>query len=192
MRLSALLFTLCLPLSALAANPPKIKVLGPLQTELGESAPDEALKALKAADQCADSDAIWERAAQSEQQTPLNQLYEMLASAVTCWQTAEKKGAAVGDAYAAVQPYVQVKARYVAAMRSFLWSLDAKAEGNLAQTCKRLASAATEAGAAAGAAVGLGDAWTNAEAKTLAAQASGYAKQLAEMVVTERNNQKCE
>lgn len=165
------LLALCLAAPASAEKgPPKLKMIGSMQAELGDDLSADTWKALKAADRCANSDKTWLNAMRSEQLTGLDSLYEMMASPVTCWQNAEKKAAKAGDQIGAVATYVTAQKHYVQTMRAYVWALQAKALGDQLSGCKRFRVAISEAADGVTASEGLLDMFSSVEAKTLVGQ----------------------
>jgi hypothetical protein len=150
--------------------PPKLKMIGVMQAELGEELSAETWKALKAADRCANSDKTWLNAMRSEQQTGLDSLYEMMAAPVTCWQNAEKKAGKAGEQMGAVGVYVTAQKHYVQTMRAYVWALQAKALGDQLSGCKRFRLAIKESADSVSASEGLLDLFSSVESKTIAGQ----------------------
>jgi len=185
---------LVLPATSLAAKKkePKPLVLEPLAAELrasqGELSGDQ-LKVLKIAGRCLVSDKHWERG--QENNIPVNQIYELLASSVVCWQGAEKKGAKLGESFAAVNRWMVARARYVECLRSFIWGIDAKLSGDRAQVCRRMKTAIEQSAQASEAAAALQESYSTEGAQALAGQMLAEAKGMAEMVGGEFRNQKC-
>jgi len=188
------LLSLLIALPALAAKkePKPLKQLQPLVDETALVGPvsKDAFKALRYADRCLTSDKNWERAQQN--QVPINQFYEMLSSAVVCWQTAEKKLGKVGESVVTAGLWVSARARYMEAFRAYVWGVDAKQSGKRNQVCRRLKEATTLAVAANEASSGIVDKFTDANAKGLAMAADQLSEQLGAQIATEFSNQKCD
>lgn len=195
------LLSLCLLAATLLAvpahakkGPPKLKQLQPLADELGKDKElsDDAWKAIKAADRCANQDLVWERAMEAEQQTPIDEMYELLAGGVTCWQTAEKKASKVAEEVPRVGKLAAARGRYVEAMRGFYDGFRAKAVGANNQTCKRFKVAVGQAAAAVEATTGLADQFGEVENKKTAMIVEQKAAAIAELIGSEYENQKCD
>ncbi|MCO4772804.1 MAG: hypothetical protein KDA24_22420 [Deltaproteobacteria bacterium] len=187
------LFALLLAVPASAEKgPPKLKQLTPMLVDLGEAPSDEALKAIKVADRCAKADRTWMRAMEPEQQVGIDELHELLAAPVTCWQGAAKKGAKAGDSYAPILKYVEAQALYVQTLRAYIFALQAKYIGDRLNSCKRFKLAIKEAAAATSSTEGVVDGFTNVEAKTLAAQQSQNIVGMGATIADEFSTQKCD
>jgi len=153
---------------------------------------DDMYKGLKKADACLKADAHWEREqSRPGSNIPINQIYETLASAVVCWQGAEKKAQKLGDDFAPVTRWVTARTRYIESYRSFVWSLDAKMSGDRAQVCRRLGTAKEQTEAATAAAADLASTYTTPLAQALGAQLDSEAQGLRQIVGDEFLNQKC-
>ncbi|HCP45056.1 MAG TPA: hypothetical protein DIU15_03390 [Deltaproteobacteria bacterium] len=150
---------------------------------------DDMMKAIRFADRCRDSDKRWERG--MEDQVPVNQLYEQLAGAVFCWQSAEKKAGKLGGAFEPVTRWVATRARYIETFRGYVWAIDAKLAGESAQVCRRLGAAAEQASAGHKSAEGLIDLYTVEAAKMLAARVDADVEQAGAMIAREIEVQKC-
>ncbi len=180
---------------ALAAKgPPKLKLLQPLADELGSAAAltDDGWKAIKAVDQCAVQDLNWERAMAPEQMTPIDSMFELLASGVVCWQGAEKKAAKVATEQPRLAELAAARARYVEMVRGYYDGFRAKAAGDNNQTCKRFKVAVNQAAAAVGASRGLVDRFDQVENKTVALTVDQKIAAFAELITSEYANQKCD
>lgn len=193
--LAVLSLLLLVPAAALAKKrAPKPLVLEALAVDLrdadGELADDQG-KALKVAGRCVQDDQRWAR--EMENREPVTQTYETLAGAVVCWQGAEKKAGKLGEPFAAATRFIGARARYVETLRSFYFALTEKgrtgADGQ--RLCDRLEVALGEAGAANDLGAGLATAFTNEDAKTMAAQLDADIKHWGELVATEYKHQKC-
>lgn len=145
--------------------------------------------AAKRAEACLKQDANWLRGQRNE--IPLNQLYELLGSAVVCWQGAEKKSASFGEEAAAVLGWTAARARYMESFRSWIWALDAKFANDQRHLCQRLKSASSEGIAALKATDGLAESYSGPTAKALAYQLHNDTKTLAEAISSEVKNQRC-
>ena len=190
--LPVLLLALGLAGPAWAKGPPKLKVVGPLQAELGDELSDETWKALKAVDRCAVADANWKRAMQPEQQNGIDTLYEMLAAPVTCWQQAVKKGEKAGEQFARVQYWAQANARNVEALRDYLYALQAKFIGDQRNSCTRFKLAIEHAGDAQESIEGLVERYEGTDARTLAGQTTVDVQGTAAAIADEYKTQSCE
>lgn len=198
MRLPSILIAVCFLASAASPalakkGPPKLKQLQGLVDEIGKDKElsDDAWKAIKAADRCANSDLIWERAMEPEQQTPIDMMFEQLASGVTCWQGAEKKAAKAAEELPRLSAFVVARARYVEAMRGFYDAFRAKAVGDINQTCKRFRVAVTQAAAAVESSEGLQDKFGEVDNKTLALTIEQKSAGIAGVISSEYENQNC-
>jgi len=189
-----LVVTVCLlvPMMANAKGKKKKPLqLQPLADELavrGEIS-DDMLKTLRFADRCRQSDKRWERGMAEE--VPINQLYEQLAGAVFCWQSAEKKSTKLGEAFEPVTRWVATRARYIETFRGYVWAIDAKLAGESAQVCRRLATAAEQAIAGNKSADRLKEFYSVESAKMLAARVDADVEQASAMIAREIEVQKC-
>jgi hypothetical protein len=171
---------------------PKPLLLQPLVDEMqpGETPLTKAQDlAVRRSEACLKQDGNWLRA--QENQVPVNQLYELLSSAVVCWQGAEKKAAAGGEEAAAVARWTAGRTRYMEAFRSWIWAIDAKISNDQRHICQRLTTASQEGAAAIQAADGLSGFYEGAAARALAMQLAADSKSLAEAVGGEFKNQRC-
>lgn len=195
LTLLAFALTAAVVTPALAAKgPPKLKQLQSLADEfLTEGAVSaDAWKALKAADRCANQDLLWERAMEPEQMTPIDEMFELLAAGVVCWQGAEMKAAKLTEEQPRLGEIVAARARYAELVRGYYDAFRAKAVGNLTQTCKRFKVAVAQAAAAVDASHGLLDRFDSVENKTLAMTVDQKIGAVAELVTVEYANQKCD
>ncbi len=188
-----LLAALLLPAAGQAA-PKKAKelLLQPLVEEM--KAPEVELTkaqavAVKRSESCLQQDSNWLRAQQN--QVPVSQLYELLGSAVVCWQGAEKKAAAAGAEGLALHGWTAGRTRYMESFRSWMWAVDAKMSNDRRHICQRLETASKEALASVQAADGLAERYQGAGAKAMAFQLEADSKVMAETVSTEYKNQRC-
>ena len=195
-RISLSLVALALALvSAQADAVPKAAkemLLQPLVDEMKQG--DEPLTkeqeiAAKRAEACLKQDGNWLRGQQNE--IPLNQLYELLGSAVVCWQAAEKKTGTFGEPAAAVHAWTAARTRYMECFRGWVWALDAKMSNDPRHVCKRLKAASSAGAAALVASDGLAEKYKSPTAKALAYQLQNDSKTLGEAVASEIKNQRC-
>lgn len=182
------LLLLLVPALAFAAPKAKVMKLQPLIDEVGASASKEALAAVQAAERCLKLDENWEMA--QEQRIPPNQLYELLATAVVCWQGAEKKAGKAADG-APLVAWTAARARFVESYRSFVWAIDAKVSSNNEHVCKRMKTAQTELAAALAAADKLDGAMQTAAAKGWAAAQAKSTRDFASIFEGEASAQRC-
>ena len=194
MRLFLLsILTLALALPAVAAPGKKELVSQPLIDELAARGPlpEKALKVMRPVERCLRDDKTWERGLGNE--LTANQLYELMASAVTCWQTTEKRLTKAGPDYAAVLPFVVARARYVEAFRDYLWGVDARLSSkDPSQVCRRFKTALASATTANDVARGLADSFGADTAKALAAGQDKLAADLGGYIAKEYEDQRCE
>ena len=189
---AVVLFAVCIAGPAAAEKgPPKLRVLTPMLAELGEAPSDDALKALKVADRCANQDKTWEQAMRPEQQTGIDAIFELLAAPVTCWQGADKKSAKAGDGFQPVARYVAAQRGYVQAMRAYIFALQARFLGDQLNGCKRFKIAIAESATASTASEGLVEAFSSVEAKTIAATTAQNAMGIAQMITDEYEKMSC-
>jgi hypothetical protein len=192
--LALALLPLLVAVPALAAKkaPKPLKHLQSLVDEVATAGAvsDDAFKALRYADRCLVADKNWERG--MDNQIPINQLYEQVGGAVTCWQTAEKKLARVGESVAVPATWVSARARYIEAFRGYLWGIDAKLGGKRNQVCRRLREATVQAVAANEASASLADKFKGEAARLLAAAAEQMSGQLGQTIAAEFKHQKCD
>lgn len=189
---AVVLFAVCIAGPAAAEKgPPKLKVLTPMLGELGEAPSDDALKALKVADRCANQDKTWEQAMRPEQQTGIDAIFELLAAPVTCWQGADKKSSKAGDGFQPVARYVAAQRGYVQAMRAYIFALQARFLGDQLNGCKRFKIAIAESATASTASEGLVEAFSSVEAKTIAATTAQNAMGIAQMITDEYEKMSC-
>jgi hypothetical protein len=195
LTLLALAFTALLTSPALAEKgPPKLRQLQTMADELGATAElsKDAWTAIKVADRCATQDLNWERAMEPEQQTPIDAMFELLASGVVCWQGAEKKAGKVAEEQPRIAEFVGARARYVEMIRGYYDGFRAKAVGDLNQACKRFKVAVAQAAAGVEAGHGLADRFDQVENKTLALTIDQKIAAVAELITSEYANQKCD
>jgi hypothetical protein len=192
-KLTILLAALLLmPVLATAAPKKRPLLLQPVQDEMaakGEITKDIA-KVLKKSEICMQDDKRWDKALQD--QGSITEIYEMLRSAVFCWQNAEKKSAKIGEAANPAGDYVQARARYIEAFRSYLWGIEAKLMADRLNTCKRLKVAAKEAATAIAAADGLVDKFSTDDGKALAQATAVSSAQLGNTIGEELKRQQCQ
>ncbi len=191
-----LVLSLVLPAAAVAGKKPlkrKPLQLDPLGAEIAAKGEftDDQWKTLRVASRCLDSDRNWQREQERPgTNVPVHSIYELLSSAVVCWQGAEKKAVKAGEAFAPT-PWVVARARYLEAYRSFMWAIIAKLEGERERVCGRLDTAKDEASAAITAAAGLADKFETTEAKEMGFQLDQEAQALGAMIEDEYRHQKC-
>jgi len=187
---------LLVPSFAVAKKPIKRKEL--LLDALGEELAakgeytDEMYIVIRKASGCLDSDRNWEREQERPgDNTPITQIYEMLASSVVCWQGAEKKAQKAGETLEPATAWISARARYIEGYREFINGIHAKLEGDRVRTCKRLFTARDLSEAAVGAAAGLADKFETPAGQAMGAQMDTEAKALKGMVLSEIEHQKC-
>lgn len=191
--LAVLLLASAIALPAGAAKPVKWKELGPMAAEVGgEALADDDLKAMKAADRCANADKTWMRAMEPEQQTGIDMLHEMLAAPVTCWSGAAKKASKASEAFAPVGAYATAQEAYAKTLREYIFALQAKYIGDRLSACKRFKVAIAEAATASQAVEGVIDGFTSTEAKTIAAVQAQNIKGMVDTIADEFATQKCD
>jgi|GEM_PF-2010225 len=191
--LAAFLLAASFALPATAAKgPPKLRVIGPMQLELGDALSDESWKALKVVDRCASADKTWQRAMLPEQNNGIDMIYETLLSPVTCWQNATKKAEKAGPELAAITSYATAQRDYVETLRAYIFALQAKMTGDQLNGCKRFQLSIAEAAEAATSSTGLIDRFTSAESKTLAAQVDENVRGMAVTITAEYAAMKCD
>jgi len=187
-----LVLSAAVALPAGAAKPVKWKMLGPMAAEVGgEALADDDLKAMKAADRCANADKTWMRAMEPEQLTGIDELHEMLAAPVTCWSQAAKKAGKASESLAPVAAYAGAQMAYSKTLREYMFALQAKAIGDRLNACKRFKIAIAEAAKATEAVEGVVDGFTTVEAKTIAAEQAQNIKGVVDTVADEFSTQKC-
>lgn len=173
------------------AKPPKLHRLQPFADALSATAPldDAGWKALKTADSCLRDDQLW---SSNDQGRTANQIYELAASAVLCWQAATKKAEAAGPNVAPLAAWVRARTRYVETFRAYIWGIDAKLTGDRKATCTRLLDAARSSALTQEAAQGLSAFWTTPDAQGLSAWLDREAAALGATVAAEAKTQQCE
>lgn len=174
-----------------APKPPKLLKLQPFADDLGTKGElsEDTWKALKAVDSCLRDDGLWSSSGEGR---TANQIYELAASGVLCWQGASKKVQRAGEQAAPLQRWTDARMKYVEAFRQYIWGIDAKLEGDRKATCTRLIDAARLSGEAQVLAEGLAAAWTLPDAQALATWLDGETRGLGQTISAEAKSQKCE